>query len=866
MAKKIKDTDIFEGGVKKLQKQVNGLSKEVGKLQTSLLELAKTSKAIKLSDDGGYKKLQENQKKVVKTTKQLTAVQKEEIKLQKKLQSSTAKLVTSQTKEAQSLQQVQTATQKQSQASRKLTRFQQAEKGSINQLNAANAILRQRRNAVSAATDKGRAKIDKLNRVIDRNTVKTRKMSDAMTKQKMNIGNYGSALGKLRQGFSMMAMKVVAVVAAFKAVGRVLGAAMKSYDQQIKAQKSLEVALGGVSTALLRQASALQAKTKFGDEAIIQGQAFLAQMGLTEREIKKVTPAILDFAEAQGINANDAFKLVAKSLGSSTNALSRYGIEITGAVGSNERLESAVGNLAAAFEGQAEAAAEVGTGSLVQLQNALGDTQEAHGRLIAMLVGAGGMTEALSKTNDQFNLFIDNLEKGTIKIDDIFNPVQAIKNAKAIIQANELSVKVIEKLIEEEMLFNKEGKIKVDVLKKTIAAMAKSNHLSKESAVLLVKETTELAKEQKKLNDAKKVRIESNEVIKETIDLKKLLLETDEDELEVLGLEYETLKEIEDKKNRLNDARRISNELSKEYHEEEMARFDEINKKEAERLAKKQASEAAMREVVKITFDYFKTINAAKIKEEEFAISRNDKNIEGLERRIGREMTLVQSGAAADIQVLKDKVEAEKALRDENIKDREKAVKQQQALQLIEQIGNLVTAISQIYAAESKAGVWGVIAASIGVVSMLAAYTTQKSQAQSLETGGVIKDGVVRASGKRHSSGGEPLSDYVEVEGGEDIGILNRTASSKYGDMFRDITNQMNTDDFDINKADNRFMINTVQMAYSERLLQLQVDEMKGMRKDLNDHTEQLKNMPYHLKGKNGEDMFISPNKKSVYV
>ena len=52
-------------------------------------------------------------------------------------------------------------------------------------------------------------------------------------------------------------------------------------------------------------------------------------------------------ATAKGMNLSAAADLVAKSVGSSTNALSRYGIQIEG-VGSTERLDSAV----IALEGQ----------------------------------------------------------------------------------------------------------------------------------------------------------------------------------------------------------------------------------------------------------------------------------------------------------------------------------------------------------------------------------------------------------------------------------------------------------------------------------------------------------------------------------
>jgi len=83
-----------------------------------------------------------------------------------------------------------------------------------------------------------------------------------------------------------------------------------------------------------------------------------------------------------GMDLQAAGDLVAKTLGSSTNAMSRYGIEVTGAVGSTERLESLTNNVAKLFGGQASAQAETYAGSVQQLKNELGDMAEGIGRLL----------------------------------------------------------------------------------------------------------------------------------------------------------------------------------------------------------------------------------------------------------------------------------------------------------------------------------------------------------------------------------------------------------------------------------------------------------------------------------------------------
>ena len=164
---------------------------------------------------------------------------------------------------------------------------------------------------------------------------------------------------------------------------------IKAFDQQAKAEAGLRTALGQNEAAfksLTDQAKKLQELTLFGDEETIAAQTMLATMGLEEEAIKRLIPLVQDMATAKGMNLKAAADLVAKSVGSSTNALSRYGITIEGAVGSTERLDSAVDSLSTMFEGQANAAAEAGAGAFTQLKNAMMDFSEQVGEaLLPML-------------------------------------------------------------------------------------------------------------------------------------------------------------------------------------------------------------------------------------------------------------------------------------------------------------------------------------------------------------------------------------------------------------------------------------------------------------------------------------------------
>ena len=193
------------------------------------------------------------------------------------------------------------------------------------------------------------------------------------------LGGVSGAIGKMGKAVG------IASTAYFGAKGLIAGfsSIITLAGEQEQAEKKLEVALGKTSKSLLDQATALQKMTAFGDEAIIGVQASIGAFIKNEEQIKKATSATLDIAVAMGMDLKSAGDLVAKTLGSSTNAMSRYGIEVTGAVGSTERLESLTGNVARLFGGQASAEAETLTGKIEQMKNAIGDAGEALGAVLA---------------------------------------------------------------------------------------------------------------------------------------------------------------------------------------------------------------------------------------------------------------------------------------------------------------------------------------------------------------------------------------------------------------------------------------------------------------------------------------------------
>ena len=221
---------------------------------------------------------------------------------------------------------------------------------------------------------------------------------------------------KVGSSIQTMAAGFIGVGIAIAGVTRFLKDSVSKFQIQELAEKRLEVALGRTSKALLDQAAALQKSTSFADEEIIAGQALIAAFVTEEDAIKKATVATLDLAAAKGFDLKAAADLISKTLGSSTNALTRYGIQVEGAVGSTERLTSLTENIARAFGGQAAAAMETMSGEVENLSNSYGDLQEK----------VGGLINESIKTTDILNSTSDAFDKLGNIVDKISTPISKI--------------------------------------------------------------------------------------------------------------------------------------------------------------------------------------------------------------------------------------------------------------------------------------------------------------------------------------------------------------------------------------------------------------------------------------------------------
>ena len=181
-----------------------------------------------------------------------------------------------------------------------------------------------------------------------------------------------------------------AFAAAAQAMANAMAKPIKLAGEQEQAVVRLNAAMrtsgqytAAASKALQENAAALQKVTRYGDEAIMPVQALLLQFGgLATDQVPRATKAVIDFAEANGTDLKGAAQLVAKAIGTSTNALSRYGIEIDNSLRGAERFEAILGQIEEKVGGTAQAMGGTFLGKLQMVSNAWGDLLEKIGDFV----------------------------------------------------------------------------------------------------------------------------------------------------------------------------------------------------------------------------------------------------------------------------------------------------------------------------------------------------------------------------------------------------------------------------------------------------------------------------------------------------
>lgn len=208
------------------------------------------------------------------------------------------------------------------------------------------------------------------------------------------VANFGKSMKRVGADISKYVTVPLTAMAGF---------AVKAANTQLQAEAKLLNALKGradVQQRLIASAAELQSRSTVGDEAIIEQQAFLAALGLNERQIEATIEAAVQLSAALGTSLDSATKNLAKTYGGLTGELGESIPALKNLTEEQLRNGEAIRFVNENYKGFAETAASTGVGPLQQLKNQLGDIGEQIG--VILLPALEKITAALKKVATWF--------------------------------------------------------------------------------------------------------------------------------------------------------------------------------------------------------------------------------------------------------------------------------------------------------------------------------------------------------------------------------------------------------------------------------------------------------------------------------
>jgi phage-related protein len=199
------------------------------------------------------------------------------------------------------------------------------------------------------------------------------------------LGNAAKAVTNIAKGL----MAAFAVKAVFNFASK----AVDAFGQQEQAVIRLNAAIRNnsnlnaeASRSLQQYAAQLQRNSKYGDEEIIQQQALLATMGMSEEQINAIMQASVDLASTGMMSLDSAVKNLAKTYSGMTGELGEAIPALRDLTAEQLRAGEGVEAVAEMYAGMGAAVAQGVEGQKAQLKNMFGDIMEQLGGAILPVV------------------------------------------------------------------------------------------------------------------------------------------------------------------------------------------------------------------------------------------------------------------------------------------------------------------------------------------------------------------------------------------------------------------------------------------------------------------------------------------------
>jgi hypothetical protein len=236
---------------------------------------------------------------MVKLRKQITQTKEE----QKELTDAYKKGVITIDEYAEETVRLETVLKKEQATYKNVTKAVQTQSNSINALTADTKKLKEERNNLDLTSQKGLKRLDELNKMIDKNDKALQKNVSLLEKQKINIGNFASALDLLVPGTANLVAQTQGLTTALSQSGKAISATGFS----LKTLNAIPVL--AIISGLVGIFQVLSVAAKAAADEIYRGFTFIQDQEKAIQRLSKAVDNYVDSIEAQ----NNLLAAVGKS-------------------------------------------------------------------------------------------------------------------------------------------------------------------------------------------------------------------------------------------------------------------------------------------------------------------------------------------------------------------------------------------------------------------------------------------------------------------------------------------------------------------------------------------------------------------------
>jgi hypothetical protein len=263
----------------------------------------------------------------------------------------------------------------------------------------------------------------------------------ALQKQQAEYNKLTGTLNEQHGTFGKIITRVTEYFAAFSIIKTVQSAVSSFFKNSIKESEDAEKAasrlrnilesIGRIDAfdRLAGKAADLAKEFKFKDnDDLIEAEQQLITYGkLTENQINKLLPLIINFSAKQGIGISESSSVIIKALEGNSKALKEYGINLKEGNSATERFNILMTDLKPRVEGAAKAFGETLAGSAATAKQELADVEEQVGNELTPALT--GFYKVIAQTIDGFvHIFGDIKEVVSQTVDAVVKGAILLKD------------------------------------------------------------------------------------------------------------------------------------------------------------------------------------------------------------------------------------------------------------------------------------------------------------------------------------------------------------------------------------------------------------------------------------------------------